>query len=130
MSDFKKQYDKELKYQEEKSNKYTLNGVVMLIALELVVWALNAIGIFEIDRRTITVAVIISIILLIPIVFMIMKEDVSKECYKYIGPDVNMYCNRGNVCSFVISCSTFVCHSIIICSSLQTEKDIMVYIIY
>ena len=73
MSDFKKQYDKELKYQEEKSNKYTLNGVVMLIALELVVWALNAIGIFEIDRRTITVAVIISIILLIPIVFMIMK---------------------------------------------------------
>ena len=24
MSDFKKQYDKELKYQEEKSNKYTL----------------------------------------------------------------------------------------------------------
>ena len=81
MSDFKKQYDKELKYQEEKSNKYTLNGVVMLIALELVVWALNAIGIFEIDRRTITVAVIISIILLIPIVFMIMKEDTSKECY-------------------------------------------------
>lgn len=86
MSDFKKQYDKELKYQEEKSNKYTLNGVVMLIAVELVVWALNTIGIFEIDRRTITVAVIISIILLIPIVFMIMKEDVSKECYKYIGP--------------------------------------------
>ena len=85
MSDFKKQYDKELKYQEEKSNKYTLNGVVMLIAVELIVWALNTIGIFEIDRRTITVAVIISIILLIPIVFMIMKEDVSKECYKYIG---------------------------------------------
>ena len=85
MSDFKKQYDKELKYQEDKSNKYTLNGVVMLIAVELIVWALNTIGIFEIDRRTITVAVIISIILLIPIVFMIMKEDVSKECYKYIG---------------------------------------------
>ena len=63
MSDFKKQYDKELKYQEEKSNKYTLNGVVMLIAVELIVWALNTIGIFEIDRRTITVAVIISIIL-------------------------------------------------------------------
>ena len=39
MSDFKKQYDKELKYQEEKSNKYTLNGVVMLIAVELIVWA-------------------------------------------------------------------------------------------
>ena len=63
MSDFKKQYDKELKYQEDKSNKYTLNGVVMLIAVELIVWALNTIGIFEIDRRTITVAVIISIIL-------------------------------------------------------------------
>ena len=124
MSDFKKQYDRELKYQEEKSNKYTLNGVVMLIALELVVWALNAIGIFEIDRRTITVAVIISIILLIPIVFMIMKEDTSYRS------DVNMYCNRGNVCSFVISCSTFVCHSIIIRCSLQTEKDIVVYITY
>ena len=79
MSDFKKQYDKELKYQEEKSNKYTLNGVVMLIALELVVWALNAIGIFEIDRRTITVAVIISIILLIPIVFMIMNRDDGRK---------------------------------------------------
>ena len=49
MSDFKKQYDKELKYQEEKSNKYTLNGVVMLIAVELIVWALNTIGIFEIE---------------------------------------------------------------------------------
>ena len=60
MSDFKKQYDKELKYQEEKSNKYTLNGVVMLIAVELIVWALNTIGIFEIDRRKLTVAVIIS----------------------------------------------------------------------
>ena len=129
MSDFKKQYDKELKYQEEKSNKYTLNGVVMLIAVELIVWALNTIGIFEIDRRTITVAVIISIILLIPIVFMIMKEDVSKECYKYIG--LTLICTAtGVMCAFVISCSTFVCHSIIICSSLQTEKDIMVYITY
>ena len=129
MSDFKKQYDKELKYQEEKSNKYTLNGVVMLIAVELIVWALNTIGIFEIDRRTITVAVIISIILLIPIVFMIMKEDVSKECYKYIG--LMLICTAtGVMCALVISCSTFVCHSIIICSSLQTEKDIMVYITY
>ena len=128
MSDFKKQYDKELKYQEEKSNKYTLNGVVMLIAVELIVWALNTIGIFEIDRRTITVAVIISIILLIPIVFMIMKEDVSKECYKYIG--LTLICTATGVMCAVISCSTFVCHSIIICSSLQTEKDIMVYIIY
>lgn len=101
MSDFKKQYDKELKYQEEKSNKYTLNGVVMLIALELVVWALNAIGIFEIDRRTITVAVIISIILLIPIVFMIMKEDTSKECYKYIG--LTLICTATGVMCALLS---------------------------
>jgi diguanylate cyclase (GGDEF)-like protein len=101
MSDFKKQYDRELKYQEEKSNKYTLNGVVMLIALELVVWALNAIGIFEIDRRTITVAVIISIILLIPIVFMIMKEDTSKECYKYIG--LTLICTATGVMCALLS---------------------------
>lgn len=101
MSDFKKQYDKELKYQEEKSNKYTLNGVVMLIALELVVWALNVIGIFEIDKRTITVAVIISIILLIPIVFMIMKEDTSKECYKYIG--LTLICTATGVMCALLS---------------------------
>lgn len=101
MSDFKKQYDKELKYQEEKSNKYTLNGVVMLIAVELIVWALNTIGIFEIDRRTITVAVIISIILLIPIVFMIMKEDVSKECYKYIG--LTLICTATGVMCALLS---------------------------
>lgn len=130
MSDFKKQYDKELKYQEDKSNKYTLNGVVMLIAVELIVWALNTIGIFEIDRRTITVAVIISIILLIPIVFMIMKEDVSKECYKYIG--LTLICTATGVMCALLSyyAVLFVCHSIIICSSLQTEKDIMVYITY
>ena len=33
MSDFKKQYDKELQYQEIKSNRYTLNGVIMFIIM-------------------------------------------------------------------------------------------------
>ena len=40
MSDFRKQYDKELRYQEEKSNQYTLKGVVLFIATELVMCAL------------------------------------------------------------------------------------------
>ena len=84
MSDFRKQYDKELRYQEEKSNQYTLKGVVLFIATELVMWLLNIIGIFEIDNTIITIAVINSIVLLIPIILIIIKGDMSKGYYKYI----------------------------------------------
>ena len=110
MSDFKEQYDKELKYQEEKSNKYTLNGVVLFIAMELVIWALNVVGIFEIDKRTITVAVIISIILLIPIVVMLVKEDVSKGYYKYI-------------------CLTLICMATGVMCALLSYHAVLLYVV-
>ena len=84
MGDFSKQYDKELKYQEMKSNKYTLDGVVLFIAMEIIVWALNIVGVFEIDKRTITTAVFISLMCLVPIIIVLIKGDMSKTRYKYM----------------------------------------------
>lgn len=84
MNEFKEQYDRELQYQEMKSNKYTLKGVVMFIVMELIVWLLNIMGLFEIDNRTITLAVAGSIILLMPVLFLLIKGDMSKTWYKYI----------------------------------------------
>lgn len=84
MSDFKEQYDKELQYQEIKSNRYTLNGVIMFIIMEFIIWILNMIGLFEIDSTTITTAAVISIVLLIPIILVLTKCDMSKTSYKYI----------------------------------------------
>ena len=109
MSDFKKQYDKELQYQEIKSNRYTLNGVIMFIIMELIIWILNMIGLFEIDSTTITTAAVISIVLLIPIILVLTKCDMSKNSYKYIF--LTFIC---------ISCCTFICCATSVCCTLQT----------
>lgn len=84
MDDFKIQYEKELEYQEIKANRYTLKGIIMFIALEVAVWFLNVTGIFEIDNKTMTIALVASLIILVPALLMLIKGDMSQYWYKYI----------------------------------------------
>lgn len=85
MDNFNTQYEKELAYQEITSNKYTLYGILLFIGVELLIWLLNIIGIFELDNRIMSMVIGSSIVLFIPIILIMVKGDLSKPAYKYIA---------------------------------------------
>ncbi len=85
MDNFNTQYEQELAYQEITSNKYTLYGILLFIGVELLIWLLNIIGIFELDNRIMSMVIGSSIVLFIPIILIMVKGDLSKPAYKYIA---------------------------------------------
>lgn len=58
-----KENEKELRYQEIKSNKYTLKGFMWFLLFLCLVWLLTVIGFFEMNKRLSTIALVSTIIL-------------------------------------------------------------------
>ena len=85
MDNFNARYEKELAYQEITSNKYTLYGILIFIGVELLIWLLNTIGFFELDNQIMSIVIGSSIVLLIPVILIMVKVDLSKPAYKYIA---------------------------------------------
>ncbi len=85
MDNFNTQYEKELTHQEITSNKYTLYGILIFIGVELLIWLLNIIGIFELNNHIMSMVIGSSIVLFIPIILIMVKGDLSKPAYKYIA---------------------------------------------
>ena len=85
MDNFNTRYEKELAYQEIASNKYTLYGILIFIGVELLIWLLNIIGIFELNNRIMSMVIGSSIVLFIPIILIMVMGDLSKPAYKYIA---------------------------------------------
>ena len=84
MNDIREQYEKELIYQEIKSNKHTLKGIAWFLAAAVLIWSLNIIGFFEVDQKLITIALVSTIVLFIPAMIFYFKGDLSKPWVKYL----------------------------------------------
>lgn len=83
MEDFKEQYQRELIYQEIKSNKYTLKGFGRFLLAVALIWLLTVTGFFEVDKKLISLAFLSNIILFIPALYISFKSDLSKLWIKY-----------------------------------------------
>ena len=77
------QYDEELKSQEIKSNKCTIQGFLVIFTLQAVVWLLVMIDFFEIDKLTISLTLGITGALVVPLVIFMRKGDLSNKRLKY-----------------------------------------------
>lgn len=78
-----KEYEKELRYQEIKSNKYTLKGFMWFLLFLCLVWLLTVIGFFEMNKRLSTIALVSTIILFLWPFYIFLKGDLGKTWIKY-----------------------------------------------
>ncbi|MBQ4523066.1 MAG: GGDEF domain-containing protein [Lachnospiraceae bacterium] len=78
-----KEYKKELRYQEIKSNKYTLKGFMWFLLSLCFVWLLTVIGFFEVDKKLATIALVSTIVLFLWPFYIFLKGDLGKPWIKY-----------------------------------------------
>ena len=74
MDNFKEKYSEELRYQEIKSNKYTLKGFFWFLIGVTAIWLLTAFGFFEVDMRLITVAFASTVVLFVPSLYIYFRK--------------------------------------------------------
>lgn len=84
MENYQEQYNQELHQQEIRSNLQTLKGFFWIFATVLVIWVLTLLRIFIVDAGIFTMAVGISAVIGIPIVYIYKKVDLSKQWVKYV----------------------------------------------
>ena len=83
MENYQEQCNSELRNQEIKSNMRTLTGFMwMMIAITLM-WLLTLVRFFDVNAEVFSKAYIMSAILLIPIVYIYFRSDISKPWVKY-----------------------------------------------
>lgn len=83
MSAFKEQYSREIQNQEIKSNKRTLKGFMWLFGLLLVIWMLTMAGLFVVDAHIITMALIITAGICVPIAIIGIRNKLEARWIKY-----------------------------------------------
>lgn len=84
MKDFQEQYRRELIDQEIKSNKRTLKGFIWFLASIAFIWLLTVTGFFEVDKKLITIAFVVTLVLFMPPLYVYLKGDLSKPWLKYV----------------------------------------------
>ena len=84
MENYQEQYKHELHQQEINSNLRTLKGFFWIFATILVLWLLTLVRIFVVDAGIFTLAVGLSVVMGIPVLYIYKKEDLSKHWIKYV----------------------------------------------
>lgn len=84
MENYQEQYNQELHQQEIRSNLQTLKGFFWIFVTILVIWVLTLLRIFIVDAGIFTMAVGLSAVMGIPIVYIYKKVDLSKRWVKYV----------------------------------------------
>lgn len=84
MENYQEQYKHELHQQEINSNLRTLKGFFWIFATILVLWLLTLVRIFVVNAGIFTLAVGLSVVMGIPVLYIYKKEDLSKHWIKYV----------------------------------------------
>ena len=77
MENYQEQYKQELHQQEINSNLRTLKGFLWIFVTILILWLLTLVGIFIVDARIFTMAVGMSVVMGIPVLYIYKKVDLS-----------------------------------------------------
>ena len=84
MENYQEQYNQELHQQEINSNLSTLKGYFWIVVTILVLWLLTLTRIFIVDAEIFTMAVGLSMVMGIPVLYIYKKVDLSKHWVKYV----------------------------------------------
>lgn len=84
MENYQEQYNQELHQQEINSNLSTLKGYFWIVVTILVLWLLTLTRIFIVDAGIFTMAVGLSMVMGIPVLYIYKKVDLSKHWVKYV----------------------------------------------
>ena len=84
MENYQEQYNQELHQQEINSNLRTLKGFFWIVVTMLVLWLLTLTRIFIVDAGIFTMAVGLSMVMGIPVLYIYKKVDLSKHWVKYV----------------------------------------------
>lgn len=84
MENYQEQYKQELHQQEINSNLRTLKGFFWIFVTILVLWILTLVRIFIVDAGIFSIAVGLSAVIGIPVLYIYKKVDLSKHWVKYV----------------------------------------------
>lgn len=123
MENYQEQYNQELHQQEINSNLRTLKGYFWIVVTMLVLWLLTLTRIFIVDAGIFTMAVGLSMVMGIPVLYIYKKVDLSKHWVKYVffNTDLRDFCNLRRL--FVFSCGAYLCIAFTFGSAVSEETD-------
>ena len=110
MENYQEQYNQELHQQEINSNLRTLKGFFWIVVTMLVLWLLTLTRIFIVDAGIFTMAVGLSMVMGIPVLYIYKKVDLSKHWVKYVFLTLILrdLCNLRRLLSFM-RCLSMYC---------------------
>mgnify|MGYP007068682932 CR=1 FL=1 len=124
MENYQEQYKQELHQQEINSNLRTLKGFLWIFVTILILWLLTLVGIFIVDAGIFTMAVGMSVVIGIPVLYIYKKVDLSRDWVKYV-----LLCNIGSHGGiFVFSCCAYLCIAAFISGAVPGKDDTVGYL--
>lgn len=128
MEDFKKQYHRELAYQEIKSNKHTLKGFCWFLIAVAFIWLLTVLDFFEVDKKLITIAFLANIVLFIPAVYIYVRIDLAKTWIKYFL--LSLICMVSAVIAAFLSFHAVLAYVVPLLFAIQYRKRATIWFTY
>lgn len=123
-----KGYEKELRYQEIKSNKYTLKGFMWFLLFLCLVWLLTVIGFFEMNKRLSTIALVSTIILFLWPFYIFLKGDLGKTWIKYFF--LLLICIAVGVICSLLSYHAVLLYVVPLLFALQYRRRSTIWFVY
>lgn len=127
-ADFNSQYEQELLYQEIAANKNTLKGFLCFLVAVALIWFLTMIGFFEVDKTLVSIAFQANIVLFLPLLFIFLKNDLSKPWLKYFF--LLMMCVVSAVIISVLSYHAVLLYVFPLLFAVQYRKNKVIWYAY
>ncbi len=125
---FFSQYEQELALQEINSNKHTLKGFLWFMLTITIVWILNTIGFFEVDKNMVNIAYIVTLILFMPTFFILRTKDLSKPWIKYLL--LTLLCLNCAVIISILSYHAVLLYVFPLLYAIQYRQNKIIWFVY
>lgn len=128
MENYQEQYKQELHQQEINSNLRTLKGFFWIFVTILIIWLLTLARIFIVDAGIFTIAVGVSAVMGIPVLYIYKKVDLSKLWVKYVF--LTLICAISAVIAAFLSFHAVFIYVLPLLLAVQYREKITLWITY
>ena len=128
MENYQEQYKQELHQQEINSNLRTLKGFFWIFVTILIIWLLTLARIFIVDAGIFTIAVALSAVMGVPVLYIYKKVDLSKLWVKYVF--LTLICMISAVIAAFLSFHAVFIYVLPLLLAVQYREKITLWITY
>lgn len=128
MENYQEQYKQELHQQEINSNLRTLKGFLWIFVTILILWLLTLVGIFIVDAGIFTMAVGMSVVIGIPVLYIYKKVDLSRDWVKYVL--LALICAISAVMAAFLSFHAVLIYVLPLLSAVQYRERMTLWVTY